>query len=170
MALANSEGASPPFRCQDSIARAKPALEAEHRKVGDRSRASCLISSTASWPSWEPRERLVDQAPRIAQRVGHAVPLPDELGLEHPAFLGLWQLRDSSCVSARHGIIVVCAVRPYGSWPYVPMAVDSSGIRSRPSRLMQPFKISAASSSFPHPSRSARASRRPPRRTEPRLS
>jgi hypothetical protein len=32
---------------QDSIARAKPALEAEHREVGDPSRASCLIARTA---------------------------------------------------------------------------------------------------------------------------
>src|SRR5262249_8784367 len=39
--LGNSEGGFAPFRYlppQDSIARAKPALEAEHLKVGDRSK------------------------------------------------------------------------------------------------------------------------------------
>src|SRR5262249_35210271 len=41
-------GASPPSEAspQESIARAKPPLEAEHRVVGDSSEASCLLSVT----------------------------------------------------------------------------------------------------------------------------
>src|SRR5262245_15242432 len=43
----------------------------------------------------EPCERLVDQSPRVAQGVRHAIALTDELGLEHPPLFGLRKLLEA---------------------------------------------------------------------------